>query len=38
MKIGSFKNDLKDGVFENYNTRGKLIKREVYKNDVKIKE
>jgi antitoxin component YwqK of YwqJK toxin-antitoxin module len=38
MKIGTFKEDLKDGVFENYNNKGKLLKKEVYKNDLLTKD
>ena len=37
MKKGNFKDGLKDGVFENFNKKGKLTKKEKYKNDIKIK-
>jgi antitoxin component YwqK of YwqJK toxin-antitoxin module len=37
MKTGNFKDGLKDGVFENYNKKGKVTKKGTYKNDIKIK-
>jgi antitoxin component YwqK of YwqJK toxin-antitoxin module len=37
MKKGNFKDGLREGAFENYNKRGKVTKRIIYKDDKEIK-